>query len=148
MSVLPKGRYFTANAGSKVAVTSEGRSSTGNSGSKVAVLLGINRCGSLALLSTPYSLFSIWTDLKRSEKTPGAPTWRWREWIWLTGPSGLHRNSPQWLNISSIRVLTSSEIYNIPNHPSLPNVNYRNKNVFQIIVIRKIRSLLFLVQKE
>ena len=29
---------------------------------------------------------------------------RWGEWIWLTGPSGLHRNSPQGLNISSIRV--------------------------------------------
>ena len=26
------------------------------------------------------------------------------EWIWLTGSSGLHRNSPQGLNISSIRV--------------------------------------------
>ena len=52
----------------------------------------------------PDSLFSIWTDLKRSEKIPGAPTWRWGEWIWLTGPSALHRNSPQGLNISSIRV--------------------------------------------
>ena len=30
------------------------------------------------------------TDLKRSEKIPGAPTRRWGEWIWLTGPSGLH----------------------------------------------------------
>ena len=39
-----------------------------------------------------------------SEKIPGAPAWRWREWIWLTGPSGLHWNSPQGLNISSIGV--------------------------------------------
>ena len=46
MSVLPKGRSFTANAGTKVAVLSKGRSSTPNSGTKVAVLLGINRCGS------------------------------------------------------------------------------------------------------
>ena len=30
--------------------------------------------------------------------------WRWGEWIWLTGPSGLHLNSPYGLNISSIRV--------------------------------------------
>ena len=39
-------------------------------------------------------------DLKRSRGT----TWRWGEWIWLTEPSGLHQNSPQGLNIGSIRV--------------------------------------------
>ena len=87
MSVLPKGRSFTAN-----------------SGTKVAVWLGMNRCSSFPLLSAPHSLFSIWTGLKRSEKIPGAPTWRWWEWIWLTELSGLHRNSSQGLNISSIRV--------------------------------------------
>ena len=65
---------------------------------------GLNRCGSLPLLSAPHSLFSIWTDLKRSEKIQRAPTWRWGEWIWLTGPSGFHWNSPQGLNINSIRV--------------------------------------------
>ena len=42
---------------------------------------GLNRCGSFPLLSTPHFLFSIWTDLKRSENIPVAPTWRWREWI-------------------------------------------------------------------
>ena len=52
----------------------------------------------------PHSVFSIWTDLKRSEKIPGAPTRRWGEWIWLTGPCRLHRSSPQGLNFSSIRV--------------------------------------------
>ena len=31
-------------------------------------------------------------------------------WIWLTGSSGLHRNSPQVLNISSIMILITSEI--------------------------------------
>ena len=51
----------------------------------------------------PISLYSIWTDLKRSGKIPGAPAWRWGEWIWLIGHSGLHRVSPQGLNISSIR---------------------------------------------
>ena len=86
-SVIPKGRSFTANAGIKVAVLSKDRSSTANSGTKVAGLLGINRCGSFPLLSAPHSLFSIWTDLKRSEKIPGAPKWIWGEWIWLTGPS-------------------------------------------------------------
>ena len=71
---------------------------------------GLNRCGSFPLLSAPHYLFSFWTYLKRSEKIPGAPTWRWGEWIWLTGPSGLHRYSPRGLNISSIRVFTRSEI--------------------------------------
>ena len=84
--------------------SAEGRSFTVNSGTNVAILPGINWCGSFPLLSAPYSLFSIWTYLKRSEKIPGAPTWKWGEWIRLTWPSGLHRNSPQGLNISSIRV--------------------------------------------
>ena len=65
---------------------------------------GLNRCSSFPFLSVPHSLFSIWTHLRRCEKIPGAPTWRWKEWICLTGHSGLHRNSPQGLNISSIRV--------------------------------------------
>ena len=71
----------------------------------------LNRCGSVPLLSTPHSPFSIWTYLKRSEKIPGVPTRRWGEWIWLTGPSGLHWNSPQGLNISSIRVFDQSDIW-------------------------------------
>ena len=68
---------------------------------KVAVLLGMKRCGSFLLFSVLHSLFSIWTDLKRSQ---GHQTWRWGERILLTLPSGLHWNSPQGLNISSIRV--------------------------------------------
>ena len=44
---------------------------------------GLNRCGSFPLLSAAHSLFSIWTDFKRSVKIPGAPTWRWGERIWL-----------------------------------------------------------------
>ena len=103
-SVLPKGSSFTASVRNQGCSSTEGRSSTANSGTKAAVLLGINRCGSFPLLFAPHSLFSIWTDRKRSEKIPGAPTWRWGEWIWLTGPSGLHRNSLQGLNISSVRV--------------------------------------------
>ena len=65
----------------------EGRSSTANSGIKYAVLTVMNRCGSFPLLSAPHSFFSIWTYLKRSEKIPGSPIWRWGEWIWLTGLS-------------------------------------------------------------
>ena len=44
-SVLPKGRSFTASAGTKVAVLFKGRSSTANSETKAAVLLEINGCG-------------------------------------------------------------------------------------------------------
>ena len=114
ISVLPKGRSFTANSGTKAAIPPKGRSSIANSGTQVAVLLGMNRCGSFPLLSAPHSLFSIWSSLKRSVKILGAPTWRWGEWIWLTGPSGLHRNSPQGLNISSIRVFDQIRDLEIP----------------------------------
>ena len=89
-------------------------SSIANSGTYVAVLLGMNRCGSFPLLSVPHSFFSIWTNLKGSEKIPGAPWRRWGEWIWLTGPSGLHRNSPQGLNTSSIRVFDQIRDPEIP----------------------------------
>ena len=94
-SVLPKCRTFTANSSTETAVIPKGRFSTSNSGTKFAVLLGMNRCGSFPLLSALYSLYSIWTDLKRSQKIPGTPAYRWGVWIWLTWPSGLHWNSPQ-----------------------------------------------------
>ena len=81
---------------------------------KVAVLLAMNMCDSFPLLSAPHSLFGIWTDLERSEKIPGAPSLRWGEWIWLTGPSGFQRNSPQSLNISSIRVFDQIRDPEIP----------------------------------
>ena len=92
---LAQGQVLLANSGTKAAILPKGRSPTANSGTKLAVLLRINRCDSFPLLSAAHSLFSIWTDLWRSEKIPGAWAWRWGEWIWLTGPSGLHRNSPQ-----------------------------------------------------
>ena len=114
MSILPKGRSFTADSGAKVAVLLKGRSSTANSGTQAAVLLGMDRCSSFPLLSAPHSLFSIWTVLKTSEKIPGAPTWRWGESIWLTGPSGLHRNLSQGLNIGSIKVFDQIRNPDIP----------------------------------
>ena len=49
------------------------------------ILLWVDRYGSFPLLSAPQSLSSIWTNLKISEKIPGVPAWRWRDWIWLTG---------------------------------------------------------------
>ena len=85
-------------------VMHKGRYSTANPGTNIAVLLGMHRYGSFPLLSVPRSLFSIWTDLKRSENIPEAPAWKWGKWIWLTGLSGLHRNSRQGLNISSVSV--------------------------------------------
>ena len=73
-----------------------------------------------------HSLFSNWTELKRSEKIPGAPTRRWGEWIWLTGPSGLHRNSPQGLNISSIRAFDQIR------DPEIP-INLRPHDITQTV---------------
>ena len=75
---------------------------------------GLNRCGSFPLLSAPHSLFGIWLDLKRSEKILGALAWKWGAWIWLTGPSGLHRNSSQRLNISSFRAFDQIRDLTIP----------------------------------
>ena len=114
MSIMSKGRSFTANSGTKAAVLLKGRSSTANSETQAAVLQGIGGCGSFPLLSTPHSLFIIWTDLKRSDNIPRTPTCRCWEWIWLTGPSGLHRNSPQGLNIGFIRVFDQIRDPEIP----------------------------------
>ena len=152
MNILPKGRSFTAKSGTKVAGLFKGRSSTANSGTYAAVLLRMDRCSSFPLLS--HSLFSIWTDLKRSEKIPGASTWMWREWIWLTGPSGHHWNSPQGLNIGSIRVFDQirdpdnannlrSQYYKIETKTNLSTVvliqslnwmELRNKSITNIII--------------
>ena len=63
----------------------------------------MNRFGSFQLLSAPHHLFSFWTDLKKSEKSPEAPTWRWGECIWLIGPSGLYRNSRLGLEYHVVR---------------------------------------------
>ena len=103
-NVLPKGRSFTASAGAQGAVLRNAGLPPQAQEPRLQFYQELNRCGSFPLLSASHSLFSIWTDLRRSEKTPGAPMWRWREWIWLTGPYGLHRNSSQGLNISSTRV--------------------------------------------
>ena len=71
MSILPKGRSFTANSGTKAAVLLKGRSSTENSGTQAAVLLGMDRCGSLPNCF-PHPAFSLTSgqtlkDLKRSQ---------------------------------------------------------------------------------
>ena len=125
ISVLPKGRSFTTNSGTEAAILPRGRSFIANSGTYVAVLLGMNRCGSFQLLSAlPLSLASR-TNLKGSEKIPGAPAWRW-EWSWLIGPSWLHRNSPQGLNISSIRVFDQIRVPEIP-------ITLRPHNIYVVV---------------
>ena len=55
ISILAKGRSFTANAGTKAAILPKGRFSIENSGTQVAVLLGMNRFGSFPLLSASHS---------------------------------------------------------------------------------------------
>ena len=125
-SILAKGRSFTANLGTKVAVLLKGRSSTANSGTQTAVLLGMDSCASFPLLSAPHSLFSIWTDVKRSEKIPRAAAWRWGEWIWLIGSSRLYRNSPQGLNISSIRVFDQTRDPEITINLRPPSISFLN----------------------
>ena len=78
----------------------------------------LNRYGSFPLLSSRHSLFSIWTELRRSEKIPGVPTWRWGEWIWLSGPSGFQRNSLQELIISVASGFWPDQRSGNSNHPS------------------------------
>ena len=128
-----QGQVFYCNTGTKIAVLSKGRSSTGNSGTKVAVLLGINRCGSFPLLSAPHSLFSIWTDLERSENIPGT------EWIWLFGPYRLHQNIPQGLNISSIKVFEQIRDPEIPS-TLCPHVNYRNTDILLLLMFLNFKN--------
>ena len=114
ISVLPKGRSFIANSALRLQLCPKAGLPFQTQEPRLYVLLGMNRCGSFPLLSAPHFLFCIWTNLKRSEKIPGSPTRRWGEWIWLTGPSGLHRNSPQGLSISSIRVFDQIKDPKIP----------------------------------
>ena len=115
--VLPKGRSFTANSGTKAAILPKGRSSIANSGTYVAVLLGMNRCVSFPLFSAPHSLFSIWTNLKRSEKIPGAPTRRVDVASWAL------RTSPKFttgVKYQFHQGFWPDQRSGNPNHPSPP----------------------------
>ena len=73
------------------------------------------RIGAVASPCFPHPTLSLASeqtlkDLKRSQGHQR----RGDEWIWLTGPSGLHRNSPQGLNITSIRVFDQIRDPEIP----------------------------------
>ena len=75
---------------------------------------------------------------------PGPQRWTLGEWVWLTGPTELHRNSPQGLNISSIRVFDQIRSGN-PNHPSHPDKNISPCNVrsFTIETVIQYKRRLF-----
>ena len=55
-----------------------------------------NWIGAVASHCFPHPTLSLASEqtLKDLKRSQGHQTWRWGEWIWLTGPSGLHRNSP------------------------------------------------------
>ena len=120
------GRSFTASAGMKVAVLPKVGLPLQTQETRLQFYQGLNRSDSFPLLSAPHSLFSIC----RSEKIPGSPTWRCGEWIWLTGPWGLHRNSTQRLNVSSIRILEHIRDPEIPIilRPHIEIREYKNNN--------------------
>ena len=67
MNILPMGRSFTANSGTKAAVLLKGKSSTANSGTQAAVLLGAvaSRCFPHPTLSLASEQTLI--DLRRSQ---------------------------------------------------------------------------------
>ena len=135
-SVLPKGRSFTALR-TNAAVLPKGRSSTANSGTKVAILLLMNRCDSFPLLSAPHSLFAIRKHIKRSEKIPGAPTWKWRKWIWLTGHAGLHRNSSYFLLLRAFPLFSGYPLFPYACHfsPLHPPPAPPSSAIFQISMV-------------
>ena len=125
--VFYPGQVFHCKRRNQGFSSAQSMSSTANAGKKVAVLLWINKYDSFAFLSALHSLFSIWTELRRYEKNPGAPSWRWEEWIRLTGSCGLHRNSPQGFKYQFHRGFRPDERSGNTNHPSPPIYNRRQK---------------------
>ena len=71
--------------------------------------------GAVASRCFPHHVLSLASKQTLKDlKDPRAPTWRWGEWIWLTWPSALQRNSPEGLNISSIGVFGQITYPKIP----------------------------------
>ena len=63
----------------------------------------------------PYRTISLAPEQTLKDlKNPRDTAWRWGEWIWLTRPSRFHRNLPQGLNISFIRVFDQIRDLEIP----------------------------------
>ena len=107
----------------RLQILSKGRSSIANSGTKVAVLLGMNRCSSFPLFSAPHSPLSIWTNLKRCEKIPGAPSRRWGDWIWLLGPPDFTPKFTTGVKYQFHQGFWPDQRSGNPNHPSPPHTH-------------------------
>ena len=93
-SVLPKGRFFTASTGFWAVVLPKAGLPPHTQETRLQFYRGLNICGNFPLLSAPtLSLASKYTlkDLKRSQGHKRGGEW---SGFGLTGPSGLHRNSP------------------------------------------------------
>ena len=122
-SVLLKSRSFTASAGTKAAVLSKTGLPPQTQEPRLQFYQEwIGAVHSHCFLHPTLTLASEQT--LKPEKTSGAPMWG--EWIWLTGSSGLHQNSPQGFNISSIRVFDQIRDSEIPVILYLPiNTNDR-----------------------
>ena len=80
---------------------------------------GLNWCSSFPLLSAPHFSLTSEQTLKHLKNPRGPKVEVRREYLPI-GPSGLHRNSLQRLNISSIRIFLSNHRSGNPNYPSPP----------------------------
>ena len=69
-SILPKGKSFTANSGTKAAFLLKGRSFAANSGIQAAVLLWMDRCGSFQFLSSTHSFSLASEQILKDLKDP------------------------------------------------------------------------------
>ena len=101
---------FTASAGTQAEVLPKAGLPPQTQEPRMQIYQGLNRCGSFRcfphpILSLVYE--QILKDLKRFQENQRGGE---ESGLGYLGASELHRNSPERLNISSIRVLTRSEI--------------------------------------
>ena len=130
-----QGQVFHCKWRNQGCSSTQGRSSTADSGTKVAVLLEINRCSSFSLLSAPH--------LKKSEKIPGAPAWRWRMNLanWACRTSQKFTTGVKYQFISSIRVFGQIRDPEIPISDSM-KLKYQS-NVLLAVLLRDISQTVF-----
>ena len=89
---------------------------------QAAVLPGMNRCSSFPLLFAPHSLFSIWTDLKRSERSRRVDL---ANWVLRISPKFTTRVKYQFH-----QGFRPDQRSGNPNHPSPLYIQY---NLYSII---------------
>ena len=123
--VLPNGRSVTALTGTKAAFLLKAGLSPQTQEPRLQFYQGWTSV--VASHCFPHPTLSLasectFKDLKRSQ---GYQRGGEGSWIWLTGLSGLHWNSPQGLNISSIRVFDQIRDPEIPItlHPLIKKAN-------------------------